>query len=249
MAGKWNSKNRRIAKLRARDNWFKGSQEVEPPGVQKDGNPEESSRGMDSNQEGEEATERSDQDQSNSMDDGRKDARDSQADQETTRGVERGSSRRMEKKLTKLARKGKKKGPNRQTVTLGGVKRQEKSQRRRTKRHQQRLRESWISSQQEEQSRQGDDGTSSECSICGQHKEWNAGYNAPEGREEVGWHNMQNQQVWLCPDFCPAPTPGGQGTVEERIVLSANNRMRNPRTAEEEMSCTRTSARSARWKC
>ena len=50
MAGKWNSKNRRMAKLRARDNWFKGSQEVEPPGVQKDGNPEESSRGMDSNQ-------------------------------------------------------------------------------------------------------------------------------------------------------------------------------------------------------
>jgi hypothetical protein len=32
------------------DDWFKGSQEVEPPGVQKDGNPEESSRGMDSNQ-------------------------------------------------------------------------------------------------------------------------------------------------------------------------------------------------------
>ena len=90
MAGKWNSKNRRMAKLRARDNWFKGSQEVEPPGVQKDGNPEESSRVMDSNQEGEEATERSDQDQSNSMDDGRKDAGDSQADQETTRGVEGG---------------------------------------------------------------------------------------------------------------------------------------------------------------
>ena len=134
MAGKWNSKNRRMAKLRARDNWFKGSQEVEPPGVQKDGNPEESSRVMDSNQEGEEATERSDQDQSNSMDDGRKDAGDSQADQETTKGVERGSSRRMEKKLTKLARKGKKRGPNRQTVTLGGVKRQEKSESRRTKR-------------------------------------------------------------------------------------------------------------------
>ena len=40
----------------------------------------------------------------------------------------------MEKKVTKVARKGKKRGPNRQTVTLGGIKRQEKSQRRRTKR-------------------------------------------------------------------------------------------------------------------
>ena len=46
MAGSWNSRNRRMAKLRARDNWFKGSQEVEPPGSQKDGKPEDSSRGM-----------------------------------------------------------------------------------------------------------------------------------------------------------------------------------------------------------
>ena len=40
----------------------------------------------------------------------------------------------MEKKLTKLARKGKKRGPDRQSVTLGGIKRQKKSQKRRTKR-------------------------------------------------------------------------------------------------------------------
>ena len=40
-----------MAKLRARDNWFKGSQEVEPPGRQEDGSQEESSIGLDSVQE------------------------------------------------------------------------------------------------------------------------------------------------------------------------------------------------------
>ena len=63
MSGKWNARNRRMAKLRARDNWFKGSQEVEPKGVQKDGNQEESSRGRESIQESVEAPENSDQDQ------------------------------------------------------------------------------------------------------------------------------------------------------------------------------------------
>ena len=48
--------------------------------------------------------------------------------------MKEGSARRVDKKVTKVARKWKKKSPNRQTVTLGGVKRQEKSQRRRTKR-------------------------------------------------------------------------------------------------------------------
>ena len=46
MAGSWNSKNRRMTTLIARDSWFKGSQEVEPPGSQKDGKPEDSSRRM-----------------------------------------------------------------------------------------------------------------------------------------------------------------------------------------------------------
>ena len=32
MAGNWNGRNRRMAKLRARDNWYKGKQEVDPPG-------------------------------------------------------------------------------------------------------------------------------------------------------------------------------------------------------------------------
>ena len=48
--------------------------------------------------------------------------------------MKEGSARRVDKKVTKVARKWKKKSPNRQTVTLGGVERQEKSQRRRTKR-------------------------------------------------------------------------------------------------------------------
>ena len=36
------------------------------------------------------------------------------------------------KKVTKIARKGKRRGPDRQSVTLGGIRKQEKSQRRRT---------------------------------------------------------------------------------------------------------------------
>ena len=31
MAGKFNSKNRRLAKLRPKGSWFKGRQEVDPP--------------------------------------------------------------------------------------------------------------------------------------------------------------------------------------------------------------------------
>jgi hypothetical protein len=61
-------------------------------------------------------------------------AGDSQGDKETTRRMEVEPFRWMEKKLTKLARKRKKRDQNRQYVTLGGIKRQEKSQKRRTKR-------------------------------------------------------------------------------------------------------------------
>ena len=52
MAGSWNSRNRRMAKLRARDNWFKGSQEVEPREEMMAGEPRESSRRLDSPQVG-----------------------------------------------------------------------------------------------------------------------------------------------------------------------------------------------------
>ena len=31
MAGNWNNWNRRMEKIRARDNWFEGKQEVDPP--------------------------------------------------------------------------------------------------------------------------------------------------------------------------------------------------------------------------
>ena len=31
MAGKFNSRNRRMAKLKSKGNWFKGRQEVDPP--------------------------------------------------------------------------------------------------------------------------------------------------------------------------------------------------------------------------
>ena len=121
-----------MAKLRARDNWFKGSQEVEPPGMQEDGSQEESSRGLDSIQESVEVPDNPDQDQPM---EGRKEAGSSKADKETTRSKYGEDSRRMEKKMvTKLARKGKRRGPDRQSVTLGGIRKQEKSQRRRTKR-------------------------------------------------------------------------------------------------------------------
>ena len=83
--------------MRARDNWFKGKQKVEPPGLQKDGNQEESSRGLDSIQESIEEPDKSDQDQPM---EGREDAGSSQADKETTRRMEGETSRRMEKKLT-----------------------------------------------------------------------------------------------------------------------------------------------------
>ena len=34
MAGKFNSRNRRMAKLRAKSSWFKGKQDVDPPEVE-----------------------------------------------------------------------------------------------------------------------------------------------------------------------------------------------------------------------
>ena len=54
--------------------------------------------------------------------------------EETARGLEHGSSKRLDRRVTKVARNGKKRGPNRQTVTLGGEKKMEKSLKRRTKR-------------------------------------------------------------------------------------------------------------------
>ena len=75
----------------------------------KDGNPEGPSRGMDNNQEGDETSETPGKRPSRGM-------------EESARGLEHGSSKRMDRRGTKLARKGKKRGPNRQSVTLGGEK-------------------------------------------------------------------------------------------------------------------------------
>ena len=46
MAGNWNGRNRRMAKLRAKNNWFKGKQEIDPPAEQTQAS--EASRGQDS---------------------------------------------------------------------------------------------------------------------------------------------------------------------------------------------------------
>ena len=53
MAGKFNSKNRRLAKLRSKGSWFKGRQEVDPPEIQTMEAGEEYSRRMEGAQEDE----------------------------------------------------------------------------------------------------------------------------------------------------------------------------------------------------
>ena len=45
MAGKFNSKNRRLAKLRAKGSWFKGKADVDPPSVEDRKTGESSPRG------------------------------------------------------------------------------------------------------------------------------------------------------------------------------------------------------------
>ena len=92
MAGKWNARNRRMAKLRARDNWFKGSQEVEPPGRQEDGSQEESSIGLDRVQESVEVPDIPSQDKSMEC---RNEAGSPHADKETSRGGDGEESRMM----------------------------------------------------------------------------------------------------------------------------------------------------------
>ena len=51
MAGKFNSKNRRLAKLRAKGIWFKFRIEVDPPSMQEMKAGEDSSRRMENGQE------------------------------------------------------------------------------------------------------------------------------------------------------------------------------------------------------
>ena len=97
------------------------SQEERPPELLKDGNADESSRGMDNTSGQNDTTDTTEERPSRRMD-------------ESARGLEHGPSKRMERRVTKVARKGKKRGPNRQTVTLGGEKKMDKSLKRRTKR-------------------------------------------------------------------------------------------------------------------
>ena len=137
MAGSWNSRNRRMAKLRSKENWYKGRQEVDPPEEQlsdKDGN-QESSRRMDTSRaEGDqEETVLADQsDSSNRMETGEdqpdhtSSRMDGKGGQQEMGQAERGSSRRMENK-------NKKRGKGRQTLTLGGKKKMEDNLKRKMK--------------------------------------------------------------------------------------------------------------------
>ena len=107
VSGKWNSRNRRMAKLRARDNWFKGRQEVELP---EDGDEQTHILPGGSRQDTTLAVPVMEQ----------------MGDMETNK-----TARKSPKKL---ARKCKKRGPDRRTLTLGGEKRVEKAEKRRMKR-------------------------------------------------------------------------------------------------------------------
>ena len=118
MAGSWNSRNRRMAKLKSKNNWYKGKQEVEQPEGQVsglDGKQKSSSR-METSQ-AENSPENSNlTDQSASAN-----------RMESSEGEGKQSGRGMVKNRKK------KRGPDRQTLTLGGKKKMEKNLKRKMK--------------------------------------------------------------------------------------------------------------------
>ena len=136
MAGSWNGRNRRTAKLRSRYNWYKGKQEVDPPGEEPRG-PNSTSR-LESSQE-QEGSPTEQASNPSRMEDCVEDESASEQnasrmmETEDPRGQEREASRKAGRS-TKVARKGKLRGPNRQTQTLGGIKKQEIALKRRAKR-------------------------------------------------------------------------------------------------------------------
>ena len=140
MAGNWNGRNRRMAKLRSRDNWYKGKTEVAPPGPEspKTINASGASRdeginmpsspnasGGEPNYSQRMEKPSSDLETSTSMLD------DSTSEMNTNRNQK---NRTPMKVVKKVARKGKKRSPGRQLVTLGGAKKMENALRRRTRR-------------------------------------------------------------------------------------------------------------------
>ena len=115
MAGKFNSKNRRLAKLRAKGNWFKGKMEVDPPEEsEKQEWMERSSRRMENDSEA-----------SRGMDEAG-DSLDQRDSGETSgcllAGNKREWTRKEQSSPTRRGVKGKKRGINREIVTLGGRK-------------------------------------------------------------------------------------------------------------------------------
>ena len=122
-----------MAKLRARDNWYKGRQEVDQPERESIEEGTNSSRRLECDQEQEEAP--AEQARSPSrMEDCDNDEERSSSEQRPSRGLESEDTRTKVGKCKKVARKGKPRGPDRQTLTLGGIKKHKKALMRRSKR-------------------------------------------------------------------------------------------------------------------
>ena len=123
MAGKCNSKNRRLAKLRSKGSWFKGRQEVDPPEIETMKAGEEHSSRMEGAQEdGRSGNEDSNQ----TVDSVSKMGKKANAQLSSNHdGVGKESSRRRETGSPRKGIKGKKRGLNRELITLGGQKKQE----------------------------------------------------------------------------------------------------------------------------
>ena len=125
MAGSWNSRNRRMAKLRSRDNWFKGKTEIAPPPSQAGQSdrmediPLEVGRRLDTTPPGVPVSGCSP----------------NQVGQESSGRLET-KDRMVVKKAGNIPYKNrnKKRGPGRKSLTLGGIKKQENSMRRKLKR-------------------------------------------------------------------------------------------------------------------
>ena len=142
MAGRFNSKNRRLAKLRSKGSWFKGRQEVEPPKREAMEPVVVPEMEVDDRNVHEGRTEEMERNQPSILSGG------SRLDTTLTVPAGRGTefqqrigqtggkekSRRKESGSPRKGIKGKKRGLNRELITLGGKKKQETLIRRTLKR-------------------------------------------------------------------------------------------------------------------
>ena len=122
MAGKFNSKNRRLAKLRSKGSWFKGRQEVDPPEIQTMEAGEENSKRMEGAQEDGKVgidTPENTEDSNRTEDMVSKVGKKANSQLSKNHGVGKESSRRKETGSPRKGVKGNKRGLNREIITLG----------------------------------------------------------------------------------------------------------------------------------